>query len=379
MLTEALSVYHQEPAMWNNEEWDLFGGQLLLTTPDAPAAWLSEVGGAALRDETSGGQLCGQSPVDELPQGSIWLDTFDELTSESSPFSSFQKDGAHLSTGRTLARSSSSDEAFLLYEECGDNIGDLSFTYPPSYDILPPTSEDPQPVSFGMPDGLETFSFPSKISPSWDQDVNKNDESILLSPYLPERSHQSLNDLFSLQFRTTADGISQKVPCDASVELELFDSDNIFDPNDPVSVCKILRLLGDDINMAPSPMSPEEVDTVLCQEPDVGSSRPASVAASDHSSLSSLSSDFLQHKLSVKAAGAEGYAKFEPYHPVGRKQMKKEQNKNAAQRYREKKREEKGGGEDGGGRAGGEERKAEVEGRRSDERNQLSEGAFGRN
>jgi len=341
-------MYHQEPSMLN-EDWDLFGGQLLLTTPDQPA-WLSEVGGHVLREGAG-----GQSPLEEVPQGSIWLDTFDELTSEPLSFSSFQKE-SHLTTDRTLARSSSSDEAFLLYEESDDSIGDISSTYQPSLDILPPLALDVHPISLpptGIPGNLATtFGFSSK----WDQTLGKNDEPAP-NPYTPERFHHSFDEPFPFHF--ASDAISQKVPCNTSVELELLESNafNMFDPNDPVSVCKILKLLGDDIDIVPSPMSPEEVDTVLCQEvsggvgadmEDLGlvlspPSVPESVSeysfSGDGSTL--ISSEYLESDLFLKAGRSPRSAESEPYYG-DRKQKKKIQNKNAAQRYREKKREEKG-------------------------------------
>jgi len=349
MITNGLSNYHQESGMLN-EEWDLFGGQHLLTTPDAPA-WLSEVGDHVLREGAG-----SQSPLEEIPQGSIWLDTFDELTSDPLSFSSFQKE-SHLATDRILARSSSSDEALFLYEESDDSIGDISSTYQPSFDNLPPLASDAHPISLPptiIPGNLATtFGFPLK----WDQTLGKNDEPAP-NPYTPERSQHAFDEPFLFQF--ASDGISQKVPSGTSLELEQFDSGtfNMFDPNDPVSVCKILKLLGDDVDIDPSSMSPEEVDTVLCQEVSRGISTdmeelglvfsPPSVAESvseysfsDSRSLGAISTEYLQNELSLKAGRSPRSTESEPYYG-DRKQKKKIQNKNAAQRYREKKREEKG-------------------------------------
>jgi len=332
-----MSIYDQDLGM-SSEEWTLFGGQLLLTTPETPACFF-DLGQHVLRGGADG-STGGHSPVDEIPQDSIWADAIDGMTSDQFSLPFLQKE-SHLYLEHTLDRSSSSDEAFFLYEDGDDTVGDITSSYQSSFDSTHSIGSSPihEIISTYLPD----------IPAFWDQH-----ESDKLTSYAckPEIQHDSFDDFFSFQDRLSCHGVLQKVPSGSdllnSADLKFFDA------NDPVSVCKLLKLLGDGIDVVPSPMSPDEVDNVLSQDSTaedvvlVASPRsvseldsiPASVLSDPASPSSSWSGDYEQAKLKVDKGRSHTVSR-EPY-PTDRKLKKKEQNKTAAQRYREKKREEKG-------------------------------------
>jgi len=335
-----MSIYDQDLGM-SSEEWTLFGGQLLLTTPETPACFF-DLGQHVLRGGADG-STGGQSPVDDIPQDSIWADAIDGMTSDQFSLPFLQKE-SHLHLERTLDRSSSSDEAFFLYEDGDDTVGDITSSYQSSLDSTHSIGSSPihEIISTYLPD----------IPALWDQhDGDK------LTPYAckPGVQHDTFDDLFSFQDRLSSHGVLQKVPSGSALDLLTSADLKFFDANDPVSVCKLLKLLGDDIDVVPPPMSPEDVDNVLLQDSAaaddvvlVASPRsvselesiPASVLSNPASPSSSWSGDYGQTKLKIDKGRSHAVSR-EPY-PTDRKLKKKEQNKTAAQRYREKKREEKG-------------------------------------
>jgi len=357
--TMEASIYDQELGM-ASDELKLFGGQgqLLLTMPDTPA-WPADLTGQALQGWTDeyAGQLGGPSPVEDILQGSIWSDNVYVSTSEHISSSLFQKESL-LTQERNLSRLSSSDEAFLLYESCDNAQSDLTLTDQTSLDVLAPLLETHSlglsPIGANSEDEImHSFDFSSESSTLWDQGLEQNAKPLVnsgtskISPY-------AYDALLPLQNRLGLDGMSQEVPCD------------VFDPDDPVSVCMILKLLGDDINLSSldfsSPVSPEEVDSVFSQDSITNAEVVKSEVCSPHavpdiadtsfsdsgSSLSTLSlGTYLQHEWSGKADPSRSFSAAigEPYcgeKKVDRREKKKEQNKTAAHRYRVKKREEKG-------------------------------------
>jgi len=310
------SIYDQELIMMK-EEWALFGGQFMLTTPE-DLACPADLGVHVLQGDC---QLGGQSPVDEFLQDSIWTDKPNVMLSEhlSSPL--FQKENRPFEE-KFFNRFSSSDEAFLLYSDADTDNNPL--IYQPNtldsslepYSSLSSTSEIVNP-------------FEHQAESVW----NLNDESSS-SPCFTNIMHQNLIPL--------EDGIDgtliseykfQQVPQDHSSDLDGFDLD------DPVSVCKILKLLGDDIKWIPSPVSPEEVDSVFEDSSPKSEALQFCTEETRLSSSDEESSDvplhYNQHELTTKIR------KFTEQ-KVDRREKKKEQNKTAAQRYRIKKREEKG-------------------------------------
>lgn len=343
------SIFDQEIGM-TSHEWELFGGQLLLTVPDAP----TDLGGYVLQGWTgeSTGQLSGQSPVDEILQDSIWLDNVDVMTSGQLPSSLLKKESYS-----PRERSLSSDESFLIYEHDDDVGDDLTSTYPTSLEAFAPPpktySQGLSPIGANPEDEIAaSFGFLSEPSGIWDQGEVHQSDNFLTSPHLSKApSYPSFDALYPSHDGFGLD-VSQEVPCDT------------FDLDDPVSVCKILKLLGDDINLESpdfsSPVSPEEVDSVLSYDSfadvlhlssDVSSSA-RSVPDTDASFSTvgvplSLELEYLQSDLSPKADSIRSHSAVtsEPYsggQKVDRRQKKKEQNKTAAHRYRIKKREEKG-------------------------------------
>jgi len=350
------------------EDWPLFGGQLL-TVPDTPAT--ADPNGHVLQDwsHEPPSQLLSRSPVEEILQDSIWLD-FADVEESAELTDSWKKESHFLHDVDLPSIPSESSDFYFSNNEISDvSVVDSTSATDGSFDIYihdndSHSSASPIDVKFEYGDifsGQALDYTPTLNDYTQFQPVSTISSNPGVFSRLPADLQTFQPDSFLPQdtqyrFYSDLDGLD----CD---------SDCL---RDPENVYKLLMQLADSSSASSplthrpilSPVSPEEVDSVLSPDNSASSEAlqvseilqmtidvaplverspsPAVIA----SAIVPLH-DYARRDVALKAEASLSRCSTpaEPYSTEprsDRRLKKKEQNKTAALRYRRKKREEKG-------------------------------------
>jgi hypothetical protein len=386
---EIRDLFH--PCKWddNMSFAHQFQGRSSHGGPDPASSPFSEA--SFLPDWTHGSpgdQLFAQSPTVEVQQESIWLEASDDFPVEPQWFSGVGQKQRHVSSDDDLLKVVSPQEVIdgthrrHLSGSDVFQMADVDLGITASESLLDNFILHPLNVEDESSDITE-LSFDRESKLNWFS-VGEN-TSADVDGYSSSSSRRSFQELplCPLQCQNEV-GIYQKVPGSPVVPVELVDLD-CDSLQDPESVFNILRGLvhsSTDLGAMKnsltseqilSPVSPEEVDTILSLDGLESSDESAedsqsvvtdqfstvsveqlqqtispssSMVGAQTASSSTISEDYQQLSLSTKSNSENACRSLlmaRPYAvPEIRREKKKEQNKNAALRYRQKKRQEKG-------------------------------------
>jgi len=393
-MTEVRELYH--PSRWNDKMTShsvQFQGRSSLGGPGPGLSPFSDAG--FLPDWNCGSpndQLFSQSPTVEVLQESIWLESTDDFSPGLQWFSGTSPKQRHASSDDDLLKVVSPEDVIVASHERdgqasggdGLRLADAELVATDSESLLenlisqPLSIEDEtnEVTGLSFPNESELRCFAAGVDKNGTVDVDSGGRSSSAV-----HTSQQLLTINAEQCQNEV-GILQEVPdcCVTPVEFVDLDCQSL---QDPESVFDILRELvrgstgfvGMKYSLISepvlSPVSSEEVDTILSLDGmDSSEEVPVEVVPAIADRFSTLSEkqlrqtfslsdslsvqssngatifdEYLQQPLSTKSEASSSCRSTlisRPYIKETRREKKKEQNKNAAVRYRQKKRQEKG-------------------------------------